>query len=86
MWSGFDKKVLNYNDYYNYVAKFDYSKYVLSVDKFKELSQAGGVVTLDLRSKKEYDLGHVRGGQCILVLTLRKIFWKKLYLLRKRPF
>ena len=58
MWSGFDKKVLNYN----YVAKFDYSKYVLSVDKFKELSQAGGVVTLDLRSKKEYDLGHVRGG------------------------
>lgn len=62
MWSSFDKKVLNYNDYYDYVAKFDYSKYVLSADKFKELSQTDGVVILDLRSKKEYDSGHVRGA------------------------
>ncbi len=61
-WASFDNDVLDYDAYYDFAAKLDHKKHVLSLDKFKEMSQLENVVILDLRSKKAYDAGHMKGA------------------------
>lgn len=59
-WASFDKDVLDYNAYYDFVGTLDHKKHVLSLDKFKEMSHAENIVILDLRSKQAYDAGHMK--------------------------
>jgi len=64
-WASFDKGMLDYNEYHDFASGLDRNKYVVSLDKFKEMSQEKNIVILDLRSKQQYDVGHMKGAMHI---------------------
>ncbi|PCK00500.1 MAG: hypothetical protein COA45_01590 [Zetaproteobacteria bacterium] len=64
-WASLDQDILDYNAYHDFAAGLDRNKYVVSLDKFKEMAQEKNVVILDLRSKQQYDVGHMKDAMHI---------------------